>query len=113
MARPTKTEKRDQQLNLKFTPREMAWVRAEAEVARMLRADFGRARVLVDAPMVVRYDLWSQERTLLRIDLARLGNNLNQIARVMHANGGVPPDELVALLSEIRAALNRSEAGDH
>ncbi len=109
MARPRLHEKRDQQLNLKLTRREMAWVRAAAEVANMQPVDFGRARLLADAPMFAKPDPWAQEQTLLRVQLARLGNNLNQIARIMHANGGVPPQELTALLRDIRAVFNRSE----
>lgn len=108
MARPAKTEKRDQQLNLKLTRREMAWVRAAAEVAKMEPVDFGRARLLSDAPALAKSDPWSQEQALLRIQLGRLGNNLNQIARAMNAHGGVPPAELTSLLADIRAVFERS-----
>lgn len=113
MARPKKYEARDQQLNLKLTLREMAFVRAAAEVAEMEVVDFGRARVLQDGPMRPEDDPAENDRALLRAQLARLGNNLNQIARMMHANGSVPPEELVGLLHDIRAVFERSVAGDY
>lgn len=112
MARPKKYEVRDQQLNLKLTLREMTFVRAAAEVARMEVVDFGRARVLQDGPMRPSAEA-EDVRALLRAQLARLGNNLNQIARLMHANGSIPPNELLALLRDIRAVFERSVAGDY
>jgi hypothetical protein len=113
MARPKKYEVRNQQLNLKLTLREMAFVRAAAEVARMEIVDFGRARVLQDAPVRPQSEAIDDRRAILRASLARLGNNLNQIARMMHANGGVAPDELASLLRDIRAVFERSVAGDY
>lgn len=91
----------------------MAFVRASAEVARMELVDFGRARLLQDGPARPASEREDGHRALVRAQLARIGNNLNQIARTMNSHGGVPPLELVNLLKDIRAVFERSVAGDY
>jgi hypothetical protein len=45
---------------------------------------------------------------LLYLQLARLGNNLNQLVRHMHRHGGKIPRELDPLLHEIRRLITRN-----
>lgn len=109
MARPRKTEPRDRQLNLHLTQEEITAVRARASSAGMRLADYGRARVLAeegrDAPA-------SEGRgrvgMLFVLELKRIGNNLNQVARRLN---GAPlpmlPPSLEPLLRDIRALIDR------
>jgi hypothetical protein len=103
MARPTKSERRDRQLNLKLTLRELAWLRARAARSSMSLVDYGRAQLLADRPLRSR-PLPGTNRLdpLFVAQVSRIGNNLNQIARRMNGLDIPPPPELVPLLDTIR-----------
>jgi hypothetical protein len=108
MGRPSKSEKRDQQLNLKFTLRELAWIRARAETTGLRPVDYARRELLADRP--ARKDAPEASDhldTLFLLQLSRLGNNLNQIARKLHQFGGPLPSGLESLLADIRKTIAR------
>jgi hypothetical protein len=112
MGRPTKKEKRDQQLNIKLTLREIASVRARASAVRMRPVDYGRAQLLADRPPPsAASNAAPHLATLFLIQLSRIGNNLNQIARKFNQTGVCPPLPLESLLSDIRELI-RKGSGD-
>lgn len=109
MARPRKAERREQQLNIKITPSEHAWVRQRASAADMTPTEFGRAQLLTDRPVRRK----SPENThhldpLFLSQLSRIGNNLNQIARRCHLLNAPPPPALEPLLGLIRDIIRRA-----
>jgi hypothetical protein len=106
MGRPSKSEKRDQQLNLKFTLRELTWIRARAETTGLRPVDYARAQLLSDR--LTRKDVPPRSDhldTLFLLQLSRLGNNLNQIARKLHQFGSPMPSGLEPLLGRIRDTI--------
>jgi Bacterial mobilisation protein (MobC) len=108
MGRPTKKVKRDQQFNIKLTLREIAWVRARAEAARMRPVDYGRGQLLADRPLPrTASNAVPHLDTLFLLQLSRIGNNLNQIARKFHETGVCPPSSLESLLSDIRELIRK------
>jgi hypothetical protein len=112
MGRPTKREKRDQQFNIKLTLREIASVRARAGAARMRPVDFGRTQLLADKPLRRAVSNAAPHLdTLFLLQLSRVGNNLNQIARKFNQTGLCPPATLEVLLRDIRELI-RKGSGD-
>jgi Bacterial mobilisation protein (MobC) len=113
MARPTKKEKRDRQLNIKLTLREIDTVRARASAAGMRPVDYGRAQLLADKPAQSAASAAAPHLdTLFLVQLSRIGNNLNQIARKFNLTGAHPPAALEQLLAEIRGFIRKgSENG--
>jgi hypothetical protein len=108
MGRPTKKEKRDQQLNIKLTLREIDFVRARANAARMRPVDYGRALLLADRPASrAATNAAPHLDTLFLVQLSRIGNNLNQIARKFNQTGVSPPAALEDLLSAIRELIRK------
>jgi hypothetical protein len=108
MGRPRKTDKRDRQLNIGLTNAEFDAVMSRAFARGMHAVVYARWMLLGRAKTEVhsvtpttRFD------RLAIVQLQRLGNLLNQIARHMHQTGQLPLDELVALLRDIRAVLMR------
>lgn len=107
MARPTKTpdDKRTERLPYaRLTMAERVQVEAMANAAGLTVSDFARRAVLgqrVTAP---------RSRGGLPVgllsDLARIGNNLNQIARRANASGN-PPAHLSHVLDQLRDTLDR------
>jgi hypothetical protein len=107
MGRPTKKEKRDQQLNIKLTLREIAWVRARAGAVRMRPIDYGRAQLLAERPLPrAASNTAPHLDTLFLLQLSRIGNNLNQIARKFNQTGVCPP-ALETLLGDIRELIRK------
>lgn len=109
MARPRQHELRDRQINIKLTAREFDLVRARAAAHGMRPGDYGRARLLAEW-RVSEIAVASAPHLdpLFQVQLSRLGNNLNQIARRMHSFGEPIPPILDPLLQEIRTLINRS-----
>lgn len=105
MARPTKRNKRDQQLNLKLTAAELTWIKARAAGAGMRLVDYGRWILLREG--AASPQATTPHDRLLYEQLKRLGNNLNQLARIANATREPPPAALDALLNDIRAIINR------
>lgn len=108
MGRPTKQDKRDKQISVKLTVREFAWVAREATAAGLRPGEYGRVKVLADRPVetVVRAE-GPQLDPLLLASLARIGNNLNQIARRLHELDVPAPEDLAPLLVLVREALQQ------
>jgi hypothetical protein len=108
MGRPTKREKRDQQFNIKLTLREIAWVRAQAGAVRMRPVDYGRAQLLADKPLPRAASIAAPHLdTLFLLQLSRIGNNLNQLARKFNQTGLCPPPALEVSLREIRELIRK------
>ena len=109
MGRPTKSEPRDKQLNLSLAASELDRVRQRAEAADMRPAHFSRALVLDESRKpAVKPEADHSSIRLLYMQLARLGNNLNQLVRHLHRHGGPMPRELEPLLHEIRRLITRN-----
>jgi hypothetical protein len=107
MGRPPISDPRNHQLNLSFTEAEINLLRRRADQAQMYLFDYGRLILLRKsssarvAASVAQIDRVTYEQ------LKRLGNNLNQIARVVNATRSLPPRGLEELLRDIRLVLNR------
>jgi ABC-type transporter Mla subunit MlaD len=111
MGRPTKSDKRDRQFNLRLTVRELEWVRARAVATGMQAADYGRAQLLAERPVrALRKALAAHLDPLLLAHLSRLGNNLNQIARALNSRRMPVPPDLGALLAAIREIIRKAAA---
>jgi hypothetical protein len=109
MGLSTKNELRDQQLNLSLTKGELERVRQRAETAGMRVVHFARMIVLDENRRpTMKSDTEHSATRLLYLQLARLGNNLNQLVRHMHRHGGPIPRELDPLLHEIRRHITRN-----
>ena len=109
MARPTKHEKRDHQLNLKLTRREFDFVCARAARRALRPVDYARAQLLVERTAQARAQRGHLDPLFL-LQLSRLGNNLNQIARRLNAARMPAPEALIPLLAEIRNLIRKGAA---
>jgi hypothetical protein len=108
MGRPAKRDKRDQQFNIKLTLREIASVRARADAARVRPVDYGRAQLLADRPLPRAASIAAPHLdTLFLLQLSRIGNNLNQIARKFNQTGLCPPSALEVSLRDIRELIRK------
>jgi hypothetical protein len=110
MGRPPKEIRRDRQFNVGLTAREHDVLHARAARAGMRPVDYGRARLLrehrgpasalgVEAPHL---------DPLLTVQLSKIGNNLNQIARRLNTLDFPAPPSLEPLLQEIRALIAKA-----
>ena len=112
MGRPTKSEPRREQLNLSLTAGELATIKKRAEAVGMRPVHFGRALLLdPERRIAVDGDAPRNVDRLIYGQLARLGNNLNQMVRHLHRTGDPLPADLEPLLKDIRHILDRR--GDH
>ncbi len=110
MSRPKNIEPRDQQLNLCLTATELASIKQRAAALGMRPAHWGRARLLGDdgkAPAMPSQKAAgvSNPQLLAYHQLARIGNNLNQLMRHLHQTGEPAPADLAPLLRDIRQIL--------
>jgi len=106
MGRPKLKTARDRQFNIALTEDELAKVQRAARLIGMRPADYGRSRLLAKALRGLRTDISVRQLDpLLLVQLARVGNNLNQITRGLHALAVPAPEDLAPLLLEIRAIL--------
>jgi hypothetical protein len=111
MGRPKLDIPRIRQFNVALTASEFADVERAARLAGMRPVDYGRAKLLLKPPRLTRgaYSVQPVDPALL-LHLSRLGNNLNQIARALHELSLPTPEELNALLAEIRAVLRAAQS---
>lgn len=87
-------------------------MRARASAARMRPVDYGRTQLLADRPLPRAASIAAPHLdTLFLLQLSRVGNNLNQIARKFNQTGICPPVTLESLLSDIRELI-RKGSGD-
>ena len=105
MGRPRKSEPRSRQLNLSLTDTELEEVCRRAEAVGMRPVHFSRI-LLLDSERSVTVAANNTSR-LLRLELARLGNNLNQAVRKLNSLGLPLPSDLEPLLADIREIISR------
>jgi hypothetical protein len=122
---PKKSEKRQRTevIFARVTPGEKAAVTARADRAGMATAAFMRALALNSPGPRAQRRPPADHKALRQLlgELGRVGNNINQIARVLNATSRVDPDQLAEALGaylELRnaifAALNMDTTGhDH
>lgn len=115
MARPS--QNLTARLTIRLKPEELAQLDRDAARAATDRATIARAHLL-NAPMPkkVRRTSNADEQALARIlaQLGRIGNNLNQLARIANTVGDLRAlrglemmrDELSLLRDQVRKALN-------
>jgi Bacterial mobilisation protein (MobC) len=108
MARPKISEPRAYQLNLRFTARELESINRRASALGMRPVQFGRTVLLgtKDRPVADQEPAHNHAR-LIRSELSRLGNNLNQLVRHLHQTGDPLPPDLEPLLIDIRRLIAR------
>lgn len=69
---------------------------------------FGRALLLAqDSKLAVKREDGGNAESLIYAQLARLGNNLNQLVRHLHRTGDPLPPDLEPLLKDIRQIIAR------
>lgn len=83
VGRPASETKRDQKINVYVTSLEELAIKKRAERAGLNLSDYCRQMVLMGKAQV---RLTPEENATLN-EMARLGNNLNQIAHKAHADG--------------------------
>lgn len=108
MARPKLQTPRDRQLNIGLTAAEHETVLRRAAAEGMRPVDYGRARLLGGR---LRQKQASKEGgrfdPLFLIQLSRIGNNLNQIARQIHSLRLPLPVGLEEVIRELRELLRQ------
>lgn len=99
--RPPSATKRDQQITVCLTKLEKLSLKRRADKAGLNLSDYGRQMVLTGKAQV---RLTPEENALLN-EVAKLGNNLNQIAHKAHADGvrsiALEAQRLLRQLSEL------------
>lgn len=112
MGRPRKSEPRSQQLNLSLTASELERIRQRAHAVGMRPVHFGRALLLEQSNEgPTKRETSSNLERLIYGQLARLGNNLNQMVRHLHRTGDPLPPDLEPLLKDIRQIIARGYRG--
>jgi hypothetical protein len=111
MARPRKSERRERQLNIRLTTRELDWVTARATAKGLRPVDFARAQLFVARrARAARRPEAAHLDPLFIAQVARIGNNLNQMTRAFHLGQIPPPSELGVLLQAIRHIISKGDA---
>jgi hypothetical protein len=106
MGRPKLEITRDRQFNVGLTILEFEAVQLAARLAGMRPVDYGRGKLLSKSGRIARTEeAVRQLDPLLLVQLSRLGNNLNQIARRLNDLALPVPEDLSPLLAEIRDIL--------
>jgi hypothetical protein len=108
MARPRKSEPRDQQFNVSLTVSELESIKRRASALGMRPIHFGRAMLLnqggnLTAPRQTEDNV----QRLIYAQIVRLGNNLNQMVRHLHLTGDPLPPDFEPLLKDIRLIIER------
>jgi hypothetical protein len=90
---------KSKRLSVRLTPEEWDFVRRQAEESEMVLSDFVRARMLI----AVRNK--KKEYREVATQLARLGNNVNQIARWVNSHKSAADRKLVIMLARLALLL--------
>jgi hypothetical protein len=90
---------KSKRLSVRLAPEEWDFVRRQAEESGMVLSDFVRSRVLV----AVRNK--KKEYREVATQIARLGNNVNQIARWVNSHKSVADGKLVIMLARLALLL--------
>lgn len=108
MARPRKSEPRDRQFNISLTASELDSIRKRAAALGMLPVHFGRAVLLArKIESASKSETNDNTQRLVYAQIVRLGNNLNQMVRHLHATSDPLPSDLEPLLRDIRQIIQR------
>ena len=108
MARPRISEPRSRQLNLHFTVSELETICKRAHALGMRPVHFGRNLLLGQGGVAPsKTEPANNMSRLIHAQLARLGNNLNQMMRHLHHTGDPVPADLEPLLNDIRRIIAR------
>lgn len=95
-----------------FTPEEWERVERRMEAARARTFDaFARGMLLEGTLKVVKVAF---DASVLRVELSRIGNNLNQIARKVNVDDGATVEEMRAarlLLRQVQEVITRAARG--
>lgn len=103
--RKTETDRRGEQLRVRVRPDELAAIEQRAAACNMPLSDFIREQALSGAVRIRQFNTLS---AIDRHDLARIGSNLNQIARACNATGDTTrARNIEAYLEELRQFLSR------
>ncbi|MCP3439802.1 plasmid mobilization relaxosome protein MobC [Bradyrhizobium sp. CCGUVB14] len=111
MARPKLDITRNRQFNVGLTDAEFAKLLQAARVAGMRPVDYVRAKIFAKALPARTALAVRQLDPLLLTHLARIGNNLNQVARQIHQLDLESPADLAPALAELRAILREALKG--
>jgi hypothetical protein len=108
MGRPKLETPRDRQCNVSLTDDEFNKLLVAARVAGLRPVDYVRARIFAKALPARTAIAVRQLDPLLLTHLARIGNNLNQVARQLHRLDLEKPVDLAAVLAELRDVLRQA-----
>lgn len=108
MGRPPQNVRRDQQINISLTRDEATFLRQRAQRAGLRLTVYCRQQIFQYRPVTPEIIPLRHDPRFVH-QLARIGNNLNQIARALNSNPGCPaPSELTPALKELRAILHEA-----
>jgi hypothetical protein len=108
MGRPRLSEPRTHQINLSLTASELASIKRRAQALGLRPVHFSRQLLLGSSGKPApKHEAASNIELLTYSQLARLGNNLNQMVRHLHRTGDPLPADLEPLLADIRQILDR------
>lgn len=103
--RKTETDRRGEQLRVRVRPDELAAIEQRASAINLPLSEFVREQAITGAIHVRRFNTLS---AIDRHDLARIGSNLNQIARACNATGDTTrARNIEAYLEELRRFMSR------
>ncbi|MFE2426455.1 plasmid mobilization relaxosome protein MobC, partial [Streptomyces sp. NPDC059373] len=118
--RPYQPKQRKDSITARYTPQEKAEVTAAAKAANVFPAGFladaGLAAARGHLPAFRANDQLDQaidELAALRTQISRVGNNINQIARVYNTDGQPRPGELHQALAHLVRTLTRIDDAAH
>lgn len=106
---------RTHRVNLAYNDAELAIIQTAAAVAGLKPAAYAARAALAVAKEEVNpapVDLKDRLRALAdaRVTVNRIGNNLNQIAHVLNADGEETPERLAAVLERVDRAVRTLDA---
>jgi hypothetical protein len=90
---------KSKRLSVRLTPEEWDFVRSQAEQSGMVLSDFVRHRMLI--PIKSKKKEYREVAT----QLARLGNNVNQLSRWVNSHKSVEDKKLVIMLARLALLL--------
>jgi hypothetical protein len=118
--RPYQPKQRKDSITARYTPQEKAEVTAAAKAANVFPAGFladaGLAAARGHLPAFRANDQLDQaidELAALRTQVSRVGNNINQIARVYNTDSQPRPGELHQALAHLVRTLTRIDDAAH
>jgi hypothetical protein len=112
MGRPKSKEPRDRQLNVSLTATEYESLVRRAQALGMRTVHLGRALLVDPNGEIPRKPEPDNIARLNYGQLARLGNNLNQMVHHLHRTGDPLPRDLEPLLNDIRKIIARGADND-